>query len=168
MKNFVFSVIRKEPFLIHSARLLSFFLLLHYVFVVSCQPIVVGSVPEKFNFTIDSASINVTQRYRDVTIIYKQNNQIFTVEDVSFLTAETRFGKSVNIVRAYRVLGIAASKNITQFEIKSGNRSLGFIKIKLEEDKSKFYGQKIHDIMFNDKAILPRNDLSTYTFDFPI
>ncbi len=151
-------------------RLAKFFVsfaLTIWVAISACQPIS-GPIPPDFNFTLDSASINVTQRYQNLMITYTRNNQLDSVPEITFMTRETQMRKSVNIVQAYRVLEIATSYNVARFEVKTPNRSLGIITLTLEADKTRFYGYKIREVMFNNTVLRPRTDLSEYSFDFPI
>jgi hypothetical protein len=146
-------------------QLCVFFSLMLFSIFLSCNSIV-GERPDQFNFILDSASVNVTQNYKNLSILFEENGQFQTVSDVKFERIEISQGKFLNIFKAYRVFSVAVSSKVTRFELRDKNTLLGVFTLNIEPEKTKFNGYRIKSVYFNEKQSNVLSEISEYSYIF--
>jgi hypothetical protein len=151
---------------------LTLLMLLSCFWATACNPPIGGPVPEQFYFSLDSASVNVTQRYYNssFSITYQRNNRTDTVSNVALESIPFTQANDIMYISIIRgdIMNISTAFGVRRFEVNSGNRTIGIISLSLEEDKSSFYRYKLREVIFNGRTVRPRTDLPTYTFNFPL
>lgn len=156
MKNSIVKLFPEQLYVLFSLLLLS-----------SCNNIV-GERPDQFNFILDSASVNVTQNFKNLSVLFEENGQFQAVPEVNFEKIEITQGRFLSIVKAYRVFSIAASNKATRFELRDNNKLLGIFTLNLEADKTKFNGYNIKSVYFNGKQAVTLNEVSEYSYTFKL